>query len=146
MMKFKEAYFYVALQFSFIIAILIGSPVLSQNFILLGIQLLSLGLIFWAVYVMKSSRLSISPEVKENATLVRNGPYRLIRHPMYSATLLYMIPLVIDYFSPLRLAFLIALLFSLILKLSFEEKLLIKSFDKYLDYKKNTWSLIPFIY
>lgn len=146
MMKFKEAYFYVALQFSFIIAILIGSPVLSQNFILLGVQLLSLGLIFWAVYVMKSSRLSISPEVKENATLVRNGPYRLIRHPMYSATLLYMIPLVIDYFSPLRLAFLIALLFSLILKLSFEEKLLIKSFDKYLDYKKNTWSLIPFIY
>lgn len=145
-MIFKEAYIYVALQFAFIIAILIGFPLLSFNPILFSIQFLGIGLLCWAVFVMRKSRLNISPEVKKSASLVRSGPYKIIRHPMYLSTLLYMMPLVIDYFDYLRLGFLLALLISLILKLTFEEKLLLKSFVDYKEYQLNSWRLIPFVY
>ena len=86
------------------------------------------------------------PLVEEDARLVTKGPYALIRHPMYSALLLAVWPLIIDQYSTLRLATGLVLTADLIVKLLYEESLLIKHFPEYRDHMKRTKRLIPFVF
>lgn len=143
---FKKANIYVMLQLGFIFVILITAPIYSKIIFLLSIQILGFLLVAWSAFVMKIQNLRVSPEVKVGGVLVVNGPYHLIRHPMYLSVLLIMMPLVIDYFTYMRLAFMIGLFITLIMKLTFEEKLLMKSYADYKNYKAYTWRLIPYIY
>lgn len=100
----------------------------------------------WAVAAMGIGNMNISPLVKDGATLVTSGPYRLIRHPMYLAVLLVIWPVIIDHFSLLRIAAGIILTIDLIVKMLFEESLLKEQFAQYEAYMKTTKRLIPLIF
>jgi protein-S-isoprenylcysteine O-methyltransferase Ste14 len=78
--------------------------------------------------------------------LIQKGPYRLIRHPMYLAILLFFVPLLIDDFSCPRFVILMVLTPNLILKLLFEESLLKKAFPEYNNYMQKSWRLIPWVF
>ena len=95
---------------------------------------------------MQKSKLSILPEPSANATLITKGPYRFIRHPMYTAILLGSLGLVINQFTWLRLAIVIALAIVLLIKLNWEEKMLSQKFDAYKEYMKHSKRLVPFIF
>lgn len=79
--------------------------------------------------------------------LVEEGPYRLIRHPIYSGVLLAMMgsSLVLGYiFSFAYFAF---AAFGLIRKSKQEERLLIRQFPgQYSEYRKRTKMLIPYVF
>jgi protein-S-isoprenylcysteine O-methyltransferase Ste14 len=136
----------VALQFLFIVLLLLGSsfiniPLLAYAF--LGISVL---LIFWAIIAMQKSKLRILPEPSLHATLITNGPYRFIRHPMYTAILLASTGLLIHQFTWIRLAIAIALATVLLVKLFWEEKMLSQKFEAYKEYIKHTKRILPFIF
>jgi len=95
---------------------------------------------------MQKSKLRILPEPSANATLVTRGPYRFIRHPMYTAILLGSTGLLIHYFTWMRLSMAIALAIVLLIKLTWEEKMLLQKFDAYRDYMKHTKRILPFIF
>lgn len=139
-------YFLVAVQLSSLLYIAISGPIISSNSAGLFIESAGIFLAILAIYVVKIRNVNITPTVKLNSELVTAGPYRIIRHPMYIAQLIAVFPLVIDYFSWYRLAALIILLITLLVKISYEEKQLIFNFPEYIDYKKTTSKLIPFIY
>jgi protein-S-isoprenylcysteine O-methyltransferase Ste14 len=105
---------------------------------------LSIGI--WAVISMRIGNMSVSPVVKENAELVQKGPYKLIRHPMYSAILICGIPIIINYFDWFRLAVLLVLFFNLLLKSKMEEMLLMRRFSEYKNYRRKTKRFFPFIF
>jgi len=65
---------------------------------------------------------------------------------MYIAQLIAVLPLVIDYFSWYRLAAILLLFITLLVKIKYEEKQLIAHFPEYREYMKNSSRLIPFIY
>ncbi|PKP29958.1 MAG: hypothetical protein CVU00_14100 [Bacteroidetes bacterium HGW-Bacteroidetes-17] len=136
----------VFLQLSFISLILISAPIFNHLNLWLLLELSGMVVVIWAVYEMRLRNIDIRPIVKQNGVLVTSGPYYLVRHPMYSATLMVMIALVGEYYSNLRLAYLLALLIVLLFKIKYEEKGLVKHFPAYIDYIKKSKRLIPFIY
>ncbi|HEY4666951.1 MAG TPA: isoprenylcysteine carboxylmethyltransferase family protein, partial [Anaerolineales bacterium] len=100
----------------------------------------------WAIGTMGIGNFNVTPDVKPRARLVTSGPYRLIRHPMYTALLAGALALVLDAFSPLRLAIWLVLLIDLVVKLNYEERLLSLNLEGYSAHTQRTKRLIPFLY
>jgi len=140
-----KSFFFVLLQFTFIIFIFITGRIIPDNIFLQIIFVLSFIPGLFAILVMKFN-FNIAPDFKPGAIFVNKGPYKFIRHPMYTTVLLSILCLVINYFSVLRLSIFIFLSITLIMKITFEEKILSDKFDSYREYKIKTKKLIPYIY
>jgi protein-S-isoprenylcysteine O-methyltransferase Ste14 len=136
----------VGMQMVCILFLLVKVPSLQSDLWALIVSFAGLMLGFWAVVSMKLDNLSVTPDVKKDARLVMAGPYKVIRHPMYSAVLLTFIPFVIDRPSVFLCVVYMALLTTLVIKLNYEETLLKIHFKGYEAYSKKSWRLIPFIY
>lgn len=109
--------------------------------------------VFIASYVMyaevlrENTYLSRTVEVQDEQKVIDTGLYGIIRHPMYTATILMFlaIPLILGSFW----AFLIFLIYPLtiILRIDNEEKVLENGLSGYADYKKKVkHRIIPFIW
>jgi protein-S-isoprenylcysteine O-methyltransferase Ste14 len=134
----------VALQFVFILLLLSGSPLNNIPALAYAFIMLSILLVLWAIAAMKKSKLRILPEPSPHATLITNGPYRFIRHPMYTAILMGSAGLLIHQFTWLRLSITIALAIVLLVKLTLEERMLQQKFAAYRDYMRRSKKLLPF--
>ena len=106
-----------------------------------------LAYILYAEVLRENTYLSRTIEVQENQTVIDTGLYGIVRHPIYSATLLLFlsIPLILgSIFS-----FIIFLVYPFIIakRIKGEEDLLEKELDGYKEYKKKVkYRLIPFIW
>jgi protein-S-isoprenylcysteine O-methyltransferase Ste14 len=98
-----------------------------------------------ALFENRPGNFRIAPEPRPNARLVRNGPYRWIRHPMYAAVLLAMGGICLYNTSPLNLLGLVAAAFALWRKALREEALLSEKFEAYREYREGTRRFIPFV-
>lgn len=99
----------------------------------------------WSIYVMRKSRLRILPDPASNAVLITNGPYRLIRHPMYTAVLLFCAGMV-DWEKTADILLFALLLITLLVKLTYEERMLNRKFEVYRHYQEASFRLIPFLF
>jgi protein-S-isoprenylcysteine O-methyltransferase Ste14 len=114
------SYIYVIIQIVFIILIGITGPIISNNIMILIGEAVGVILMIWAIWTMKLNNLNISPDLKNNSILVLSGPYKLIRHPMYTAVLLVTLMLVINHPISWRIGSWLVFLFKLYLKLLYE--------------------------
>lgn len=101
----------------------------------------------YAEVLRENTYLSRTVEIQENQKIIDTGLYGIIRHPMYTATIIMFlsIPLVLGSFH----SFVIFLLYPVIIvmRLSNEEKFLENNLDGYSQYKnKVKYRLIPFIW
>lgn len=140
-----ESAVYVMIQFASIIVIFLNVNIVPQNiYLVFGIALfLLIGI--WAIYVMKFD-FNVAPDPLSKAQLRIEGPYRLIRHPMYTSVLGLTLIYVIDSFTLFNMVMYAVLMIDLLMKLNYEEKLLAKKFPEYSEYKKRTKRIIPFIF
>lgn len=139
-----RSYLFVMIQLLCLGGIMITGPVLASRAIYLGLELLGVALGVWALVTMTIRNLNVLPDIRAGSRLVRHGPYRYIRHPMYSALLLVTLALILDAYSMERMMIWILLVCDLWVKLRYEEKLLGQHFGEYKDYQKQTKRLIPF--
>jgi protein-S-isoprenylcysteine O-methyltransferase Ste14 len=140
-----HAYTLVSIQFICIGLILVSGGPFARSLPLLLMEIAGILLGLWAIIVMGWRNVNVSPLVKRDARLVTKGPYASIRHPMYSAVLLTMWPLIIDRYSLFRLTVGLILTVDLLMKIRYEEGLLKKRFPEYEAYRKATKRLIPFV-
>ncbi len=113
---------------------------------LLLVQAAAILLGLWAITTMGLHQLRIQPEVHPNARLVMSGPYRWIRHPMYTSVLLFTAAALAADFSYQRAVIWIALLLTMHFKLHYEERLLCHHFPGYERYREQSWRLVPWVY
>lgn len=108
-----------------------------------GMVVAGLVLLIWSHQTLGAS-FSGNLEVREQQKLVRNGPYHWIRHPIYSAILLWSAGLALItaswFVGLLPLGF--AVFF--IARAPHEEKMMVESFgDQYRAYMKQTGRFLP---
>lgn len=139
-------YLLVFIQMSCLVYILVSGPLLANGMNGMLIESAGLFLGVLAIFTMKPGNFNISPRIKPNGNLVTTGPYRIIRHPMYLAQIIAVLPLITDYFSWYRLGAIVLLTITLLFKIEYEEKQLVKHFPDYTAYTKTTKKLIPGLY
>lgn len=114
---------------------------------IIGASLAWLGTLLacWSRFLL-GKNWSVSVQLKKDHELIKTGPYKIIRHPIYTAILLLFLGNVLivgDYRGLLALGI---VFISLWRKLKLEEKWLAKHFEEtYLNYKAKTKALFPWI-
>jgi len=79
--------------------------------------------------------------------LISAGPYKLIRNPMYTGLLIIFLFGLVSNFTWISLFFFILLCTVFILKIRDEENYLEISFgQRYVEYKRKTFRMIPYVW
>ena len=111
-------------------------------------DVLCVGGIAYAIWARRhlGKNWSPRPALKEGHELVTSGPYRLVRHPIYTGILAAFIGSALVSGAPWLVAIVIVgAMF--VARVKTEEGIMTKQFpDQYPEYKKKTWALIPFIW
>jgi protein-S-isoprenylcysteine O-methyltransferase Ste14 len=112
-----------------------------------GVALVAAGLVFtvWARRAL-GANWSARVTIKESHEIVRAGPYRWIRHPIYTGILLAFLGCAIarpEWRGVVAVALVVV---SYWRKLRLEERWLSETFGaRYAEYRRTTWALIPFL-
>ena len=107
-------------------------------------------LVAYALYaevLRENAYLSRTIQVEQGQTVVSTGLYGIVRHPMYSVTILLflMMPIVLGSWFALIIFAIYPVL--IVIRLQAEEKLLVKELPGYDEYRKKVkYRLIPFVW
>ena len=121
--------------------------ILPRGVVLCAAAVFLVAYILYAEVLRENTYLSRTIEVQENQKVIDTGLYGIVRHPMYSATLLLFLsmPLVLGSIY----SFLIFLLYPFLIakRIQGEEKFLEQELSGYREYKQKVkYLLIPFIW
>ena len=136
----------VLIQFLTSAALVLSAKFALQNVVGFLVAAVGLGLGVWAIAAIGPARVAIMPDVKSKTELVTAGPYRFMRHPMYSSLMLFCGGFTLTPFHWWKVAVWLALLFVLVAKSRIEERQLLQRFTDYAAYCKRTRRFVPFIY
>jgi protein-S-isoprenylcysteine O-methyltransferase Ste14 len=121
------------------------TPTLSSEWLAAMIVLLGLGVCLWARFTL-GGNWSGAVTLKEDHELIERGPYRYVRHPIYSGFLLMALGTAILHARGSELLFCGLLLLGFWFKLRAEEALLTRHFpEAYPQYRRRVKALIPHV-
>lgn len=129
-----------------------GNPffkTIPEPFYYLGTALLIFGIVLrcWSVWTLRRY-FTLSVQTTGEQKLIRNGPYRVIRHPAYTGSILQLAGMALGMRS--WAGFLAAVAVSASVygyRIHTEEKALQNRFgEKYEEYRKSTWRLFPLVF
>ncbi len=142
----KKSLILVIIQFTIFAFFIFSGKIIAISYWSI-IQVFGFIISVWGILAMKIGNFNVQPEVKPMALFITRGPYKIIRNPMYAGLILFFGASIISYYSPIRLAVMILLIYIFIEKIKLEEQFLSVRFgNDYLQYKKKTFRLFPFIY
>lgn len=114
---------------------------------------ISAAVVFLTAYVLyaevlrENTYLSRTIEVQEGQKVIDTGLYGIVRHPMYSVTLILFLSMPLVLGSVFAFFIFLAYPFIIAFRIKNEEKLLQQELDGYCEYQKKVpYRLIPFIW
>ena len=120
---------------------------MQKGIVIAGSVIFLLSYLLFGEVLRENEYLSRTIEVQEGQTVVDTGLYGIVRHPMYSATILLFLSMPVILGSPI--SFLIMLLYIplIVKRIRNEEKVLEQELNGYTEYeKKIKYRLIPFVW
>ena len=133
-------------QFFLIALMVLLSRGIFTSWLGLFILTLGVGVGLWAILHNRLGNFNIRPEMKEGCILVMSGPYKFVRHPMYTSVLLITLAMAVGTPTVLERVSLSLLGTVLALKANREEQLWCADNVLYENYKQRSKRFIPFIY
>ena len=118
--------------------------VLSLSPAVIAAQILALGLAVWArrSFPAGSFRVTAAPS---GDAVIQRGPYRLIRHPMYSAALLLVWASILGRPEVWTSVVGVVVTTVVAIRIVTEERLLRARYPAYTAYAESTKALVPFV-
>jgi protein-S-isoprenylcysteine O-methyltransferase Ste14 len=114
---------------------------------IIGAVLFIIAYAIYAEVLRENAYLSRTVQIMDGQKVVDTGLYGIVRHPMYSATLLLFLAMPIILGSVYAFIIFLAYPFIIAMRIKSEEKFLERELDGYTEYKtKVKYRLIPFIW
>ena len=116
---------------------------------IVGLIIFIIGIIVrWIAIIQLNKEFTVDVVITADHQLKTDGIYATIRHPSYLGLLLISVGLSMAMNSIISfLVITIPILFAIIYRITIEENILISEFgEKYIDYRKKTYKIIPKVY
>jgi protein-S-isoprenylcysteine O-methyltransferase Ste14 len=124
-------------------------PLLRPQVTLVGIGVIVLGAVlrWWSIFTL-GRYFTFEVAVRSTQAVVQSGPYRLVRHPSYTAILIMLLGLGLVLLNWASIVVLLADgLIGLGYRVSVEEHALVEALGQpYVDYMRHTKRFIPFLF
>jgi len=112
--------------------------------IVLGNVLFAIGFLFVGRVYRENTYTSATIEIHEGQRVIDTGPYAIVRHPMYSGALLYMLGTPLALGSYWGLLGFVLMLLVIVWRLQDEEAMLARELPGYAEYRQRVrWRLLP---
>jgi protein-S-isoprenylcysteine O-methyltransferase Ste14 len=128
-----------------ILALIVQGDLLSATPLVIAGQIAGILLILASRAAFKKQQFNVTAE-PGSGSLIRRGPYRFLRHPMYAGALLFIWASILGHWSLLNGAIGMIVLIVSLWRISLEEQLLRTHYADYTSYAEQTKRIIPFIY
>jgi len=118
---------------------------LTAQPIAIALQLMAVALMVWArvTFGSRSFHAAANPTA---GGLVTTGPYRIIRHPIYTAACLFGWGPIVVHRSLVSVALGILLLLGALMRMICEEQLVKQKYPEYVEYAKVTKRMVPYLF
>lgn len=121
--------------------------VLPKIVVIIAAVIFIIAYALYAEVMRENTYLSRTIEVQENQKVIDTGLYGIVRHPMYSVTLLLFLAMPLVLGSIYSFVIFLAYPFIIAKRISGEEELLEKELDGYSQYKRKVkYRLVPFLW
>ncbi len=116
-----------------------------QSPVVIGLQALAVGLMLWArlTFGLRSFHATANPT---EGGLVTNGPYRFVRHPIYTAIVLFVFSGAFAHPSYASAGLALLVFAGALLRMVLEERFLFAHYPGYADYASRTKRMLPFVF
>ena len=113
----------------------------------ISVAMFLLSYLMYAEVIRENAFLSRTIEVQENQKVIDTGLYGIVRHPMYSATIILFLSIPLILGSLISFFIMLAYIPIIAIRINNEERVLEKGLKGYKEYKQKVrYKLIPFIW
>ena len=121
--------------------------ILPTPVVITGVVMFLISYILYAEVLRENTYLSRTIKVQENQKVIDTGLYKIVRHPMYTATIILFLSMPLILGSIYAFIIFLAYPFIIATRIKSEEEFLEKELAGYKEYKQKVkYKLIPFIW
>ena len=128
-----------------LVGLLVRGAFFSSQPVAITAEVAAVALMVWArlTFGQRSFRASADPAT---GGLVTTGPYRYIRHPIYTAACLFGWTGILANWSPINALLGVLLLAGAVARMLCEERLIIEHYPEYRAYAQATRRMVPYVF
>jgi protein-S-isoprenylcysteine O-methyltransferase Ste14 len=143
-MKLLSIFGYLAMVLG-LFALIMMRSLFSPLWVVIALQTLGTALMIWArvTFGRRSFHLAANPT---EGGLVTTGPYRFIRHPIYTGVCLLVVGLLGAYPGWRTVLAVGSVFVGILIRIFSEEALVIQRYPEYLQYSARTWRMVPYVF